>query len=123
MRAQYAIEAMLIAAVFFVLISLFAGLYLQISDAERSAADKSSLKRSLGLIASRADALYFLGEGSEFRVEIPANSTLSYSGGVLSLSRNGVNASRKVLANVVLAETKKNVRLVNLNGTVYIEEA
>jgi len=122
MRAQYAIEAMLIAAVFFVLISLFAGLYLGLADVERSAIEKTSLKSSLGGIASRADLAHFLGDGNEFRAQLPANSTLSYSDGSLSLFRNGQNASKKVFAKVVLTNPAKNLRIANRNGTVFIGE-
>lgn len=122
MRAQYAIEAMLIAAVFFVLISLFAGLYLSLADAERSAIEKIRLRSSLDSIASRADLAHFLGDGNAFRAEMPANSTLAYSDGSLSLFRNGQNASKKVFAKVVLSGPEKGLMVINRNGTVFVEE-
>lgn len=123
MRGQYSLEAILIAASFFILIGLFTGIYSRFISIESSAGLKARMERELDLIVFNVNNAYYLGDGNEFKIETKTDSSLTYRKNQLILSNKNLNTSKKVIPEIKILSFSKDSRIYNSNGTIFIESA
>jgi len=116
MRASYSIEAILLAACFFILISLFAGVYAQMSEAERGISLKMDMESDAELLASRINTLYYTGQGGQYTIERRSDAAISYSDGYLILASGNSTAKRRVAAQVEASGQGRQVRIEYSGG-------
>jgi len=116
MRASYAIEAMLLAACFFMLIGLFARVYSQMSEAEKGISLRMDMESDAELIASRINTLYYTGSGGQYIIERRRESRLEHLDGYLYLTSGNTTARRRVLPDVEIREQGRRVRIEYAGG-------
>lgn len=116
MRASYSIEAILLTACFFILISLFAGVYAQMTQSERGISMRMDLESDAELLASRINTLYYTGQGGQYTIERRSDAEISYSDGYLILASGNSTARRRVSAQVEASGQGRQVRIEYSGG-------
>lgn len=111
MRASYAIEAMLIAGCFFILIGLFARVYSQMSEAEKGISLRMDLDSDAELIASRINTLYYTGQGGQYIIERRTDARIEYQNGHIYLTSGNATAERRVMPEVEVKGQGRRVKI------------
>lgn len=111
MRASYSIEAILLAACFFILISLFAGIYARMAEAEKGISMQMDIESDAELLASRINTLYYTGQGGQYTIERRSDAEISYADGYLILASGNKTARRKVAAEVEASGQGRQVKI------------
>jgi uncharacterized protein YabE (DUF348 family) len=116
MRASYSIEAILLAACFFLLISLFAGVYAQMAEAEKGISTRVDMESDAELLASRINTLYYTGQGGQYIIERRSEAAISYADGYLILASGNTTARRSVSVEVEANGQGKQVKIEYIGG-------
>ncbi|MFC1454734.1 hypothetical protein ACFLQI_01455 [Candidatus Undinarchaeota archaeon] len=101
MRAQAALEAMMVLAVFAGIIGMFGGMYIKFSEQEMQFGSTAKMGLELARIANAVDEVYFLGRGNSVYLDLEVtNFTLSSAGRNITMERNNVSVSKKAFGEV-----------------------
>ncbi|MFH1786792.1 MAG: hypothetical protein ABH829_04045 [archaeon] len=123
MRAQAALEAMMVLAASAMIIAAFGGIYIRFSEKEEHFGSKAKMNLELTKIANAAGGVHFLGDGNvvSLRLEV-SNFTLESNGTELTMKRGGAEVSKRVFGNVSAEDKAYSgvVRIENANGSVTV---
>lgn len=120
MKAQSALEAMLVVAGFLLVMSILSGLYLRFSASETSLSTSSRLKIDIHRVANAVNDVYVLGPDNAIRLELSSPSTLSSTGLLLLLSSGQQTVNATVFAPVEIRSTGRNLLIENLGGKIVV---
>lgn len=128
MRGQYSIEVMLVVAGFFVVISIFAGMYAGLVREEEDLGIKAKLNLEVNRVRNAVNHVYVMGPGNRIEVDVSLDIYwLEVSDGVggkgIRMGSGKVEVEREAFVGVVGGRIESaEVLVVRNDGEVRIEE-
>ena len=126
MRGQYSIEVIMIVAAFFMVISIFVGLYATFSEKEQNIGAKAKMNLEINRIRNAVNHVYVTGPGNRIELEISLGEYELGMGERLLVLRHGeMECERGVFAELSPGHVEnENVLVIrNENGGVTVEGA
>ena len=120
MRAQSAIEAMLIITAFILVMGIFTQLYLNFSAKETSLSTRSRMEIDLHRIANAVNDVYVLGPKNSISLSLSDTSTLSAQDTFLTLSLGEQSVNTTLFTSVDIRSVGQHIIIENIGGKVVI---
>jgi len=120
MRAQSAIEAMLIITAFILVMGIFTQLYLNFSAKETSLSTRSRMEIDLHRIANAINDVYVLGPKNAISLSLSDTSIISAQDTFLTLSLGEQSVNTTLFTSVDIRSVGQHLIIENIGGKVVI---
>ncbi len=120
MRAQSAIEAMLIITAFILVMGIFTQLYLNFSAKETSLSTRSRMEIDLHRIANAINDVYVLGPKNAISLSLSDTSIISAQDTFLTLSLGEQSVNTTLFTSVDIRSVGQHIIIENIGGKVVI---
>lgn len=122
MKGQYSIEVIMVVAAFLMVVSIFAGIYIDFMGEEKNLGTRAALSLEASRLGNAINHVYVMGPGNRIEVDIGLGEyVLVGHGNLLRLEAGGASAEKEVFAEVEEVEIRNaEVVVVENNGEIML---